>query len=118
VLEIIQNDLHCNAVKICGQDTGRVMTTAQAALRPGLEAWLSPELWDEGQDETLRYITRAAREAESLHQRWPGRVVLSVGTELTLFRWDMVERNCFAGRISHPRFTPSTACETGLDGWA
>ncbi len=35
-LEIIQNDLHCNAVKIYGQDTGRVMTTAQAALRQGV----------------------------------------------------------------------------------
>src|SRR5260370_42314020 len=72
-LEIIQTDLHCSAVKICGQDIGRLVTTAQAALRQGLEVWLSPELWDENQDEPLRYIAQAAREAESLHQRWPGR---------------------------------------------
>jgi hypothetical protein len=45
-LEIIREDLHCTAVRICGQDVDRVVAAAEMALSAGLEAWLSPELWD------------------------------------------------------------------------
>ncbi|MGB8213104.1 MAG: hypothetical protein WCE68_06050 [Anaerolineales bacterium] len=41
-LEIVQNDLHFNAVRICGLDIERLMTTAESALELGLEVWLSP----------------------------------------------------------------------------
>ena len=33
-LEIIKNDLHCNAVGISGRDIGRVMLTAEGCLKP------------------------------------------------------------------------------------
>lgn len=59
-LEIIRDDLRCNAVRICGQDLGRLMTAAGSALDRGLEVWLSPELWDRGPGETLTYISEAA----------------------------------------------------------
>jgi len=36
-LGIIQNDLHCNAVRICGRYVGRLMTAAEDGLRQGLE---------------------------------------------------------------------------------
>ena len=52
-LEIIKTDLHCNAVRICGLDINRLMTAAEDALTLGLEVWLSPEMWDRSQDETL-----------------------------------------------------------------
>ncbi|MBV9381725.1 MAG: hypothetical protein JOY82_22850 [Streptosporangiaceae bacterium] len=103
-LEIIKNDLHCSAVKICGHDVGRIMATARHALDQGLEVWLSPELWDQDSGETLRYITEAARDAEDLCRRWPGRVVLSAGTELTLFMRGLLEGNSFQERITHPQF--------------
>ena len=45
-LEIIKNDLHCNAVRICGLDIDRLMKAAEDALGLGLEVWLSPELWN------------------------------------------------------------------------
>jgi len=37
-LAIIRNDLHCNAVKITGDDIGRVTAVAADALEQGLEA--------------------------------------------------------------------------------
>ena len=37
-LEIIKNDLHCNAVGISGKDIGRLVVTAEAAVSQGLEA--------------------------------------------------------------------------------
>ncbi|HEV7234749.1 MAG TPA: abortive infection protein, partial [Ktedonobacteraceae bacterium] len=48
-LEIIKNDLHCNAVRICGLDLDRLMIAREDALKQGLEVWLSPEMWDKSQ---------------------------------------------------------------------
>jgi hypothetical protein len=84
-LTIIRDDLHCNAVRLCGRDLGRLGIAAEDALQQGLEVWLSPELWDKDQEATLKYLTKAAAAAEQLHTRWPGRVVLSVASEATLF---------------------------------
>jgi hypothetical protein len=84
-LEIVKTDLRCNAVKVRGRDIGRVMAAAANALRQGMEVWLSPELWNRSPETTIRYISRAATLAEELHTQWPGQVVFSVGTELTLF---------------------------------
>jgi hypothetical protein len=85
-LEIIANDLRCNAVGISGKDIGRVLLTAEAAISHGLEAWLNPSDWsDKPPAATLAYITEAARAAQPLHERYPGKVVLSIGSEFTLF---------------------------------
>jgi hypothetical protein len=81
-LEIVRNDLHCNAISISARDIGRLMITAEDALGQGLEAWLSPWLWNRLPERTLSYITQAA-EAAQLHKRYHGKVVLSVGSELT-----------------------------------
>jgi hypothetical protein len=84
-LEIIRAGLHCTAVKIRGRDIGRVMAAAQDALDLGLDVWVSPELWNRWPDRTIRYIRHAATLAEELRIQWPGHVVFSIGTELTLF---------------------------------
>ena len=42
-LKLIRDDLHCNAVQICGQDLSRLVGAAEQAVDLGLEAWLSPE---------------------------------------------------------------------------
>ena len=41
-LEIIRDDLHCNAVRISGTDVDRLIVAAEDALGLGLEVWLSP----------------------------------------------------------------------------
>jgi hypothetical protein len=103
-LEIIKNDLHCNAVRICGRDIERLGSSAEDALEQGLEVWLSPEMWDKSQDETLEYIARAAQRAEQLRQRWPGKLVFSVGSELTLFSQGMIEGKNVFDRMLRPSF--------------
>ncbi len=103
-LEIIRNDLHCNAVRICGLDIERLIIASQDALTQGLEVWFSPEMWDRSQEETLQYITKAAIAAESLRQRWPGKLVFSLGSELTLFMQDIVEGANFFERMNNPAF--------------
>src|SRR5260370_341750 len=103
-LEIIQQDLHCTAVRICGLDLDRLMTATEDALKQGLEVWLSPEMWDKSQGETLDYLVRAAAAVEQLRSSFPQRLVLSIGSELTLFMQGIVEGNNFLERMGHPAF--------------
>lgn len=101
-LEIIRDDLHCNAVRICGADVGRLTMATEEALEQGLDVWLSPELWDTDSQATLEHLVTAARAAEWARQRYPERLVLSVGSELTLFMLGIVEGKSFAKRLGNP----------------
>lgn len=101
-LGIIKNDLHCSAVRICGFDLDRLETAGAEALSQGLEVWLSPEMWDRSQGETTDYIATAAERAEGLRRRWPGRLVFSVGSELSLFSQGMIEGKNVFDRMSRP----------------
>jgi hypothetical protein len=103
-LEVIGDDLHCNAVRICGQDVDRLVTAGEYALDLGLEVWLSPELWDNSPEDTLDYVAEAAKRAEELRTHRPGQVVFSVGSELTLFMRGMLEGDTFLERLQHPSF--------------
>jgi hypothetical protein len=103
-LEIIKNDLHCNAVRIQGFYLDRLVTASEIALKLGLEVWFSPEMWDRTQDETLEYLKKAASAAEVLRARFPGRVVFSLGSELTLFMQGIVEGKSVFERMSSPSF--------------
>jgi len=103
-LEIIKNDLHCNAVRICGLDIDRLMTAAEDALKQSLEVWLSPEMWDRSPRETLDYVVKAATAAEKLRERWPEKLVFCVGSELTLFMQSIVEGRNIVKRMSNPSF--------------
>jgi len=84
-LEIIRDDLHCNAVRLRGQDIGRLTAVAEQALRAGLQVWLSPELFERDATQVVRYAARAAAAAEPLRRQWPGRLVFGVGSEAMLF---------------------------------
>lgn len=99
-IEIIKNDLHCNAIGISGKDIDRVMLTSEAALNQGLEAWLNPADWTNVPPEpTLAYITEAAKAAQPLHERYPGKVVFSVGSEFTLFVQGIIPGKTFMHRL-------------------
>lgn len=103
-LEIVRDDLHCNSVRICGEDVGRLASTAAQALDLGLDVWLSPEMWDRSQDETLDYIAGAAKRAGGLQRDYRGRMVFSVGSELTLFMQGIVEGRNVLERLGNPSF--------------
>jgi hypothetical protein len=100
-LQIIRDDLHCNAVRICGQDPGRLIAAGRHALDLGLEVWLSPELWDHSPGQTLDYIATAARAAQDLHRHQPGQMVFSVGSGATLFMAGIVEGGSVFERLEH-----------------
>ena len=98
-LQIIRDDLRCNAVRICGKEIARLVTAATAAADLGLEVWLSPELWDKSPRRTLAYITEAAAAAEALRRRCPDLLVFVVGSELTLFMAGIIPGSSFNRRL-------------------
>jgi len=103
-LEIIKEDLHCNAVRITGRGFERLIVASEAALGQGLEVWFSPLLWEKSPRKTLNYIVKAARQAEELRTHWPDKVVFSVGSELTLFMQGIVPGRTLNARIKNPAF--------------
>jgi len=100
-LKIIRDDLHCNAVRICGRDLGRLSTAGSIALDLGLEVWLSPELWGKSREATIAYLEQAAKVAETLRQASPGGVVLSVASEATLFTRGIVPGRTLMRRLAY-----------------
>ncbi len=100
-LQIIRDDLHCNAVKICGRDLDRLVAASEDALRLGLEVWFSPELWDKRPEPTLAHIAGAAWQAERLRRRWPDRVVFSVATEASIFVRGIIPGRTFSRRVAN-----------------
>lgn len=100
-LEIIHNDLHCNAVRISGTDPDRLTVAAQHALDLGLEVWLSPHLIDRPPQQTLDYIVRCARVAQSLRQRRDA-VVFVLACELTLFMKGIIKGSTVMDRTRNP----------------
>ena len=102
-IEIIKDDLHCNAVKITGTDIGRLSLAARHAVESGLEVWFYPTLWDRPQEETLRYLARAAEAAEGVRQGGDKVVFVTEG-ELTLFMQGILEGRTLPKRIASPSF--------------
>ena len=102
-LQIIRDDLHCNAVHFQGTDIGRLTTAAADALNLGLRVWLSPELFEKSRDATLAYLVKAATAADPLHEQFPGQLVFCVGTESSLFTRGIVPGRTTDRRIAHIR---------------
>jgi hypothetical protein len=100
-LQIIRDDLHCNAIKICGRDIDRLTFAAETALELDLEVWFSPELWDKDPGDTLAHIVAAAEAAERLRRRRPERLVFSVATESTLFMRGIISGRTFRRRLAN-----------------
>ena len=103
-LQIIRDDLHCNAVRICGQDPGRLTAAGGHALGCGLQVWLSPELWDHSPATPSATSPRRPTLRRELHRHRPDQVVFSVGSEATLFMAGIVEGTSVFERLEHPEF--------------
>ena len=103
-LEIIRQDLHCNAVRIQGFSLDRLETASGFALDAGLEVWFSPEMWDHPPDEMVPFLARGAEVAERLRRAYGDRLVMSVGSEVSLFSQGFVPGANVLERLQAPNF--------------
>jgi hypothetical protein len=83
-LEIIAADLHCDAVRITGDDPDRIALAAHAAVDVGLGVWFAPFPTDLSPAQLTPYFERCARSAEEIRARDP-ETVLVLGGEMSLF---------------------------------
>ena len=97
-ITIIKNDLHCNAVRVCGQDVGRLRERADYALRLGLAVWFSPLLVEATEEETLAYLAECSGIAEELRQTFSN-ILLIVGGELSFFMKGILKGEDLYARI-------------------
>jgi hypothetical protein len=82
-LQIIRDDLHCNAVRVTGGDADRLEQAATIAAELGLEVWFSPFTCDLSFDEMRDLLVDCAERAERLRQGG-AKVVLVLGAEISL----------------------------------
>jgi hypothetical protein len=83
-LRVIAEDLHCDAVRITGEQPERLSLAARAAAEAGLEVWFSPFPVELGEDALRPYFAECAERAEEI-RRTGAEVVLVTGCELSLF---------------------------------
>ena len=98
-IEIIHHELHCNAIRISGQDVDRLILAGNFAIEEGLEVWFSPSLPDATQEETLKYFAKCADAAENLRQQSPTTVFIT-GVELSAFMQGLLEGDTPMRRLS------------------
>jgi len=101
-IDIIKHELHCNAIRISGQDLDRVVLASEIALAQGLTVWFSSFLPYSNQAITLAHITRAAEAAEKLRIRFSNVIIIFVaGCELSLFTDGFVKGNTAKEKMSN-----------------
>jgi hypothetical protein len=83
-LEIIRDDLHCNAVRLIGNDLDPMELVAGDAADLGLEVWFSPYPMELDGAQLLEHLADAAERTERL-RGWGAEVVFVAGAELSLF---------------------------------
>lgn len=99
-IEIIKNDLHCNAIRLNGKDIQRLTFAGEWALDQGLQVWFLPKYVDATEQATLPYLAKFAQAAEKLRQRSPD-VIFIVGCEFTLFLNGILEGANILERIGN-----------------
>jgi hypothetical protein len=82
-LQIIRDDLHCNAVRVTGGDPERLEIAAGIAAEAGLEVWFSPFTCDLTDQQMLDLLADCAVRAERL-RRQGAEVVFVSGAEISL----------------------------------
>lgn len=98
-MQVIFDELHCNAIRITGQDIERLKMVADIAARRGLDIWLSPSLHDATEQETFNQIIETACVCEEL-RKYDVEVVLVVGCELSVFMSGLIPGNSGLERLA------------------
>jgi hypothetical protein len=97
-LQIIRDDLHCNAVRVIGGDPERLELAATYAAHLGLEVWFSPYPLELTTEEILSLFSDCAARAERLRERG-AEIVFVTGAELSLMNQGFLPGGTFDERV-------------------
>ena len=99
-IEIIKNELHCNAIRISGVSIERIVQASEIALKNGLTVWFSPALNYDNRENAHSYILESAVAAEKLRAEFTN-VFFVAGCELSLFVNGFVKGETVNERIAN-----------------
>src|SRR6185503_5385951 len=97
-MQIIKNDLHCNAVRITGGDADRLEVAAQLAAAENLEVWFCPFTCGLTIDELVSFLVDCAERAENIRRKGAQMVFLT-GSEVSLCNIGFLEGETLAERL-------------------
>ena len=83
-ISIIANILRCNSIRIEGEEIFRLVTAAKIAHTYNLKVLINPWKMSVGEEETVEYMTEAAKSAEHLRKEGVD-IIFVAGCEYTLF---------------------------------
>jgi hypothetical protein len=109
-LEIIRDDLHCNAVQITGGDADRVEVAARIAAELGLEVWFSPYPLELATEEIMDLLVDCAVRAERIRASG-AEVVFVAGVELSIMNRGFVAGDDVEERLSRLLADPGSRSE-------
>ncbi len=98
-MNIIKNDLNCNAVRITGGDADRLEIAGKLAAGEGLEVWYCPFTCGLSMDELLSFLVDSAERAENI-RKTGAEVVFLTGSEVSLFNIGFFEGVTLAERLA------------------
>ncbi|MFJ3706250.1 MULTISPECIES: hypothetical protein [unclassified Streptomyces] len=98
-MQIIRNELGCDAVRVTGGDRDRLETAARYAAEAQLEVWYSPFTNGLTTGELLDFLADGAERAERL-RREGAEVVFLTGSEISLFTVGLLPGDTFEDRAT------------------
>ena len=98
-MQIIHDDLHCNAVRITGAYPDRLEIAAQFAAKAGLQVWFCPFTNGLSQEELFDLLIDCAERAERLRLQG-AEVVFLTGSEISLFTSGFVPGSSHEERLA------------------
>jgi hypothetical protein len=99
-LQIIRDDLHCNAVRLFGNDLDQLEFAARHSADLGLEVWFSPFTYQLGPEEMLSLLADGAERAEQIRHSG-AEVVFVTGAELSLFNRGFLPGDSLEERVGN-----------------
>jgi hypothetical protein len=98
-MQIIHDDLHCNAVRITGAYPDRLELAARYAADAGLEVWFCPFTNGLTEPELFDLLVDCAQRAENLRLRG-AQVVFLTGSEISLFNSGFIPGESHVERLA------------------
>jgi hypothetical protein len=98
-MQIIHDDLHCNAVRITGGHPDRLEIAATCAAEAGLEVWFCPFTNNLTSHAFLRLLADCATRAERVRQSG-AEVVFLTGSELSLMTLGILPGDTLIDRVA------------------
>lgn len=98
-MKVIADSLHCNAVRIEGEDISRLEQASLLAAEVGLKVFFNPWWMNADADQVATYMIRAAKTEEQLRKRGVD-ITFVTGCEFSLFNNGIIEGKNIGERIA------------------